>query len=563
MADNASQDSDGSDIDVDHEGMDDDFMGNNEQFDRFDFAEIDHGRDGLLDGFLASDSDDSGDEFEGFDPNWMQNNFRTRLQRPYTQHAGPTEQHPEEAQPVHYFDAIWGPQMWQRLVTETNRYADQERTRNPPPPHAPKWKPVDMPTMKAFIGLVFCMGILRLPARNDYWRQKKRMFCTSFNDIMPRDRFNLIWRYLHLHNNEDRLPRPDKLHKIRWMLNYLNHQFLEAYVPDGYVTVDESMIKFKGRLSFRQYLPAKPIKWGVKVWSLAESKTGYLHKFQVYTGKEDGQDKGLTHRVVTDLVGHLQNTNVHVFMDNFYTSMPLLQELLMRGIYACGTVRSNRKGLPVELLPKNIRLEKHQYKVAQKDDLTFCSWMDTKPVLVLSNYHDPQAVGYVNRRSGQAVQQRVGVPKMLQDYQDHMKGVDLMDQMLGYYMPNHRSRKWWRRIFHYLQMASAHNSYIIAKASNPDITRSEWPTFQDFVEDLADGLINNFSSARAVPLQNEPRPASQHDIRNIYGGKRKLCRECRMLADVGQRVPATPMGCVQCNVPVCKKCVARHILGAN
>lgn len=201
MADNASQDSDGSNIDVDHEGMDDDFMGNNEQFYRFDFAKIDHGRDGLLDGFLASDSDDSGDEFEGFDTNWVQNNFITRLQRPYTQHAGPIEQHPEEAQHVHYFDAIWGSRMWQRLVTETIRYVDQERTRNPPPPHAPKWKPVDMPTMKAFIGLVFCMGILRLHARYDYWRQKKRMFCTH-------DRFNLIWRYLHLHNNEERLPRP-------------------------------------------------------------------------------------------------------------------------------------------------------------------------------------------------------------------------------------------------------------------------------------------------------------------------------------------------------------------
>ena len=30
-------------------------------------------------------------------------------------------------------------------------------------------------------------------------------------------------------------------------------------------TIDESMIKFKGRLQIRQYLPGKPIKWGIKV----------------------------------------------------------------------------------------------------------------------------------------------------------------------------------------------------------------------------------------------------------------------------------------------------------
>ncbi|KAH3734984.1 hypothetical protein DPMN_041444 [Dreissena polymorpha] len=41
--------------------------------------------------------------------------------------------------------------LWQHLVTETNRYAEQERARNPPPPFALRWVPVDIPAMKAFI----------------------------------------------------------------------------------------------------------------------------------------------------------------------------------------------------------------------------------------------------------------------------------------------------------------------------------------------------------------------------------------------------------------------------
>jgi hypothetical protein len=79
------------------------------------------------------------------------------------------------------------------------------------------------PTMKAFIGLCFAMGILRLPSRHNYWRQNKFMFVTSFNKVMSRDRFDLIWRYLHLQDNEV-VPvdeeRPDKLIKIRWYLDY-------------------------------------------------------------------------------------------------------------------------------------------------------------------------------------------------------------------------------------------------------------------------------------------------------------------------------------------------------
>jgi hypothetical protein len=58
------------------------------------------------------------------------------------------------------------------------------------------------------------------------------------------------------------------------------------------------MIKFKGRLSFRQYLPANPTKWGGKLWNMADSDTGYMHHFQIYTGKEDSQEKGLLYRVV-------------------------------------------------------------------------------------------------------------------------------------------------------------------------------------------------------------------------------------------------------------------------
>jgi hypothetical protein len=128
-----------------------------------------------------------------------------------------------------------------------------------------------------------------------------------------------------------------------------------------------------------------------------------------------------------------------IYFDKFYTGVELLQDLHTRGVMACGTVCTNRKRLPKELLPKQLKLNKHEYKVAQKDELTFCVWQDTKAVCVLSNFHDPQAVGVVNRRSGLNIQRPVEVPKMLADYQKNMKGVDLCDQMTDYYLLNHRS----------------------------------------------------------------------------------------------------------------------------
>ena len=105
--------------------------------------------------------------------------------------------------------------------------------------------------------------------------------------------------------------------------------------------VDKSMIKFKGCLQIRQYLPSKPTKWGIKVWAFAESSTGYMSHCQIYTGKEGGrQEHGLSHRVVMDLVRHLSGSHATIFMDNFYTSVKLLQDLMAKGLLGCGTVRA-------------------------------------------------------------------------------------------------------------------------------------------------------------------------------------------------------------------------------
>ena len=196
---------------------------------------------------------DREDEFDGYHDGWTTDQFRRRNVRQFTREkVGSSVQHPKEVRPKHYFDLMWGDDLWERIVTETNRYADQVLNREPVwDDFGLRWTTVDVPTMKAFIDLCFCGGILRLPGRNGYWRVRKRLFRTNFSKVMPRDRFNLIWRYFHLQDNESQPVAGDKFHKIRWFLDYLNRKFAEAYTPYGNYTVDESMIKFKGRLSFR------------------------------------------------------------------------------------------------------------------------------------------------------------------------------------------------------------------------------------------------------------------------------------------------------------------------
>ncbi|KAL2099439.1 hypothetical protein ACEWY4_005919 [Coilia grayii] len=292
------------------------------------------------------------------------------------------------------------------------------------------------------------------------------------------------------------------------------------------------MVKFKGRLAFRQYLPLKPTKWGIKVWVLAESSTGYVSNFQVYTGREGRTERGLAHHVVMELVKPYYGSHLSVFMDNFYSGVPLFEDLKAHGVNACGTIRSNRKGIP----PKPQAMVKHQYQVAQKDDLTFCAWQDTKVVMVLSNYHDPSARGTVKRKQG-GVQTDVTVPACLADYQKHMKGVDLLDQMVGYYQFQHRSKKWWRRLFFFFLSVSCYNSYILAMGAEAykECSYKEW------VEDLAQELVTPVTSRSAPQCPAGPVSASaEHDCQ-------KILRRERFAGSVHwQRVAQGPVLVLQC-----------------
>ncbi len=106
---------------------------------------------------------------------------------------------------------------------------------------------------------------------------------------MKRDRFSLVLKFLHLNDNSHYIPKGqpghDLLHKIRPFLNKILDNFQSCFQLGREVSVDESMIGFKGRLGFVQYMPKKPTKWGLKAFVVSDSTTGYAFNWVLYTGK--------------------------------------------------------------------------------------------------------------------------------------------------------------------------------------------------------------------------------------------------------------------------------------
>ncbi|KAJ6649681.1 PiggyBac transposable element-derived protein 4 [Pseudolycoriella hygida] len=277
--------------------------------------------------------------------------------------------------------------------------------------------------------------------------------------VTTANRFKKIVENMHCNDNEKQLPKShpnhDKLHKIKPIIELLNANSRKVYKPSDVVTVDESMIPFKGRYCLKQYMPNKPVKWGYKVWCLCDSYTGFVVAFFVYTGKEDStKNISLGEKVVTKLV---EEANIErgslVVMDNFFSSCSLYENLMDRETFACGTVKGTSKGLP-SFMRKNLKNDKimarGEFQFAVKNRTAAVKWMDRKAVCFLSSVHSPRNISTVRRRQRNGQRIEVGCPEVVKVYNETMGGVDKFDQLRECYAVGRRSVKWWHRIYYYL-----------------------------------------------------------------------------------------------------------------
>ena len=141
------------------------------------------------------------------------------------------------------------------LVTQTNLYAEQKRG----PAESSVWYPVTENEMKAWLSLYLNMGLVTKPNISAYWSTDPVLSSPFFTSLMSRTRFLQILRYLHFADNNLAPPHDseehNKLYKIQPFLNLVIARFQEVYSPDRQLAVDETLIKFKGKLTLQTIYP--------------------------------------------------------------------------------------------------------------------------------------------------------------------------------------------------------------------------------------------------------------------------------------------------------------------
>ncbi|KAJ2952354.1 hypothetical protein O0L34_g4640 [Tuta absoluta] len=418
----------------------------------------------------------------------------------------PKNHFPSRSRPIAYFEVFFDEEVFSNLVDQTNLFATQSNARN--------FTPVTEKEIKAYIGMLILMGIHKLPCIEDYWSSDPALGVPEIAETMTLQRFQKISKYLHVNDNE-KMPRRgeenfDKLYKIRTLLDQINQKCQNNANNTKSQSIDESMIKFKGRSALKQYMPLKPIKRGYKVWARADSDTVYLFQFQVYTGKGETAETGLGSSVVKNLSQPLidEGCAAHISFDIFFSSYELLQYLYDHGIHSTATTRNDRVGMPVLVKKpsgtgvrnaeeihkrqnaKLKRLQRGQYKWRVRNNVGLVIWKDTKLVSIMSTAFHPKDTSFCQRTQKDGTKKAFSCPVSVLQYTKRMGGVDRFDQKKAVYELGRRSKKWWKRLFYFLLDVAITNAHILysnnSRVHNPMDQKA-------FRIALARGLIGNLT----------------------------------------------------------------------
>ena len=228
------------------------------------------------------------------------------------------------------------------------------------------------------------------------------------------------------------------------------------YNLNEHIAIDEGMLKWRGRLSFRVYNKNKPIKYGIKSYILCDSGNSYCWSLDVNATEGIGTKYPASPR-------HLSQQVAHFYMDNFYNSVELAESLLKDKVHTGGTMRLKRgQGKDVRLAgTKQNKLAKGQSVARDNGKVMTICCMDKKPVGVLSSKHNGSMIEISRRKKGGHGEIEVFKPACICDYNQHMSGIDRMDQMISYYPCSRKSFKWWKKLLFYVLEISIHNADVL------------------------------------------------------------------------------------------------------
>lgn len=398
--------------------------------------------------------------------------------------------------------------------------------------------------VKAAIGI-----IIRAGADRDNMSSVESLFNPKdsrpfYSCAMAKNRFRHFLRYVTFDNKVTRRRRQqiDKLAAIRELWDHMQTNFRRYYEPSEWLTVDEQLYAYRGYSPGRTYMPAKPAKYGIKVFWCCDAKNGFALESFLYSGRDgDQRAVGLAKRIVLQLTKQFYRTSRNVFVDRYFSSHDLLDELLQNGLTMTGTLSKNRRDVPAVLKSTRGRevfdsvfLWNHENRAL----LLSYTPKKNKNVLLISSMHN----------SGEISAREDRKPVVIQDYNVGKCGVDLMDSRIEDFTCKRKTNRYPLVFFFNMLDVCLLNSFLLM-GENYESDRKSF--IKIVAEKLAEGNIrsraNNkkiYSKVKGKFSQYGVIPEQQEDFAHTA---RKQPRKCH----VAKCRKSTRITCNVCSLYVC------------
>ncbi|VDI69814.1 Hypothetical predicted protein [Mytilus galloprovincialis] len=400
------------------------------------------------------------------------------------------------------------------------------------------------------------MSIVNLPNLEKYWSRSPLYDASVVDKVMPIIRFKALLSFLQINCDPD---KDDKLTRIGLLLDHVQNVSQSMYHPYEAVSVDERMVSSKHQYSgIRQFIRDKPIRFGIKLWVLADALSGYTYAFYyVYLGKKRTvicqKSKGLAYNVVMELGKNIFQQGYRIYTDSFYTTQHLADDLLTKRTFLIGAVRRTSSAMPKQF--KDIeQFEKcsarGDFRWHRANCFAYVQWRDCKTVTVISPIHRGSDVSYchrtVNERKG-FKKKKVVQPSVIHDYNTNMGGVDKSNQMLNKYPCYIKSKfHWWKVIFFHCITIMIVNSFIILTEFNQKTSNK--------VENISNQLEYREALALSLMDIHSSDETEKQTCMPACLDKRIDCSYCNAKASLkGNKTPSTKTNiyCSKCEVPLC------------
>jgi Transposase IS4/DDE_Tnp_1-like zinc-ribbon len=442
----------------------------------------------------------------------------------------PRQQSPSEETPLQLLQRFLPQSLMEEFARHTNAAA----------PH--DWRPTTADELYAFLGVHLFMGIARLPRTEMYW---SHTFANPLvTSLFSRDRFKQLLRFFRVVAPDEAAADRNPLPHVRSLAAKLNASFAANYTPSQHLALDEAMVAYKGRSPIKQYIPSKPHKWGYKIWCL--SSDDYLLHFEIYGGKEGApSDAGATIDTVLRMTAVYQQRQHVLYTDSWFTSPALLDALAQRGIRLCGSVRSNRKGMPAIPAEEVQTLNRGEWLQRQKGDVTVAVWRDQRCMWLLYNHCSPGESSSLERWNDFGRKVSVGCPRAIRDYFYRARSVDVLSQLHYAYPPGRKAQRCWPRLAWWLLDMCVINAFQLWSKGQQHRGQLR------FREELMHELLQQLP-ADVRPREHGAHPPPPHAAAAIHSSelapRERDCKHCSHRPGNRKR---TNYICSACQVHLC------------